>query len=548
MALKPFSTLKPSHPAAIDWSNPITQGLVFYCLFNSSAPIDLVTGTPGAPNNGPTFKAGPDGISTALAAASNQYWVFPGRSSWNTVGPSSILFKGNLASGGAYRQIVSKNVSNGASNNPYEFRSNGGGGIEYTRATASTYTTWYGPSITAGLNQTVIATFANSDLGTAPSFMLDGAFSTGTGGSGSGTVTGNAADLWIGRRQDGGTQWDGTISVIGIWARQLTNAEQIQLQISPFSIILPIRVNRAVQAPIAPLTADVGAFTLSGQAVSFDQALSAGTGAFTLAGQDVAFGITLAADVGAFVLAGQDVSFADTMQADVGSFTLAGQDVAFGLALAADVGAFTLSGQDVSFGDTMAADVGAFVFAGQDANLLTGSSFSVDVGAFTLTGQNVSFGQTLLAGTGAFVLAGQNADFFPILFPATGAFILNGQSVTFTTTGLTVGARTPRPRVPEYQPDDKEHRRQIARSLNLAMSGHLDCTIMVTLTPSVASTTVTDARIGVNTAAIAVPLTADASAEQAAGGFYVRVSDGSMTIYHANSAATGRIFMFALLG
>jgi hypothetical protein len=108
--------------------------------------------------------------------------------------------------------------------------------------------------------------------------------------------------------------------------------------------------------------------------------------------------------------------------------------------------------------------------------------------------------------------------------------------------------RAPRPRVPEYQPNETQHRRQLARSLNLVIAGQLDCTLSVTLTPSSATTGVTDARISVQTAAIPVPVTASAASEIAAGTMFMSVANGSMTITHANSAVTDRIFTFAFIG
>jgi hypothetical protein len=107
---------------------------------------------------------------------------------------------------------------------------------------------------------------------------------------------------------------------------------------------------------------------------------------------------------------------------------------------------------------------------------------------------------------------------------------------------------TSRPRVPEYQPDEAQHRRQIARGVNLMMNGWLDCTKLVTLTDSVAMTTVTDARININSAVLAMPTTANAAAEIGAGGLYFVTANGSVVIHHANNAQTDRTFMCAIVG
>lgn len=131
---------------------------------------------------------------------------------------------------------------------------------------------------------------------------------------------------------------------------------------------------------------------------------------------------------------------------------------------------------------------------------------------------------------------------------ATATYTLN-----FRALGLTVGSiapqrRTGRPRVPEYVPSADDHRRLIARSLNEAIAGRLDCVVDVTLTASAASTVVTDARVNRWTVALAMPRTANAAAEIGAGGMYFTPAAGTLTITHANNAQTDRVFSIALIG
>lgn len=100
------------------------------------------------------------------------------------------------------------------------------------------------------------------------------------------------------------------------------------------------------------LTADAGAFSLSGQAATLriDRRLTADAGAFALTGQ--AAGLlkvrTLVADAGAFSLSGQPASLivSRKLTAAAGSFALSGQDVTFnkGFRLVAAPGVFTITG------------------------------------------------------------------------------------------------------------------------------------------------------------------------------------------------------------
>lgn len=128
------------------------------------------------------------------------------------------------------------------------------------------------------------------------------------------------------------------------------------------------------------LTAETGAFTLSGQAsdLSVSRSLQADTGSFALTGQDAAFslGRSLTAETGAFSLAGQAAALtvSRSLSADTGAFTLTGQDATLskGLTLAAETGAFVLSGQDAQLSRTrvLLAEMGAYSLDGQDADLI----------------------------------------------------------------------------------------------------------------------------------------------------------------------------------
>lgn len=105
-----------------------------------------------------------------------------------------------------------------------------------------------------------------------------------------------------------------------------------------------------------------------------------------------------------------------------------------------------------------------------------------------------------------------------------------------------------RPRVPEFMPDDREHRRQLARAVNEHAAGRLDNTLEVTLADGAATTTVTDSRISILTVAAFMPMTANAAAEIGAGGMYATCENGEMTINHANNGQTDRTFRVAFVG
>lgn len=105
-----------------------------------------------------------------------------------------------------------------------------------------------------------------------------------------------------------------------------------------------------------------------------------------------------------------------------------------------------------------------------------------------------------------------------------------------------------RPFVQEWMPDDGQHRRQIARGLNLVMQGHTNNTMQVTLAASAGTTTVMDARLSLSTSVTATPMTADAAAEIASGNMYFTPATGELVITHTNAASTDRTFNLAIHG
>lgn len=84
---------------------------------------------------------------------------------------------------------------------------------------------------------------------------------------------------------------------------------------------------------------------------------------------------------------------------------------------------------------------------------------------------------------------------------------------------------------------------------NGALDGRTNNVNNITLTENVATTVVTDARVGADSVILFMPKTANAAAEVGAGTMYVS-SRGkeTFTITHANNAQTDRDFEYAIIG
>lgn len=94
-----------------------------------------------------------------------------------------------------------------------------------------------------------------------------------------------------------------------------------------------------------------------------------------------------------------------------------------------------------------------------------------------------------------------------------------------------------------------EDGREISLVVNSILDGKINATGSVTLTASAASTVVTEDRAGDDSVILFMPTTANAAAEQAAGGMYVS-SRGkqTFTIAHANNAQTDRTYDYIVIG
>ena len=92
--------------------------------------------------------------------------------------------------------------------------------------------------------------------------------------------------------------------------------------------------------------------------------------------------------------------------------------------------------------------------------------------------------------------------------------------------------------------------RDIANAANAALNGKINSFGTVTLTANAASTTVTDPRVGVNSAVFLMPQTANAAGALATS--YIapanHVNKTSFTITHANNAQTDRVLGYLLIG
>lgn len=95
--------------------------------------------------------------------------------------------------------------------------------------------------------------------------------------------------------------------------------------------------------------------------------------------------------------------------------------------------------------------------------------------------------------------------------------------------------------------DAVEHRREIADGINSILQGNLNATDTVTLAVSVATTALSDSRIGPDSFIGFMPTTANAAAELPT--LYVSSrTEQAATLTHANNAQADRTFAYLVIG
>lgn len=101
--------------------------------------------------------------------------------------------------------------------------------------------------------------------------------------------------------------------------------------------------------------------------------------------------------------------------------------------------------------------------------------------------------------------------------------------------------------VPEVHPDETEHRRSLARTLNNVMLGRVNNASQVSLLVGETETVLTREEIGAFSIPILSPLNQAAAQSFAAGVVWATCADGALTIHH-DASSEPRTFAVAYFG
>jgi len=184
------------------------------------------SGLSGTLTSGPTVTKGRVGQALDFDGT-DDYVTITDTDDTKYTGAITLCTWAKIDTGSAYRHFMGKHASNGATQNPFDFRTTSDTIplLVFVRANSDSKN-WTGPAVTLGAWKHYCVT-APSAIESAPTFYIDGvaAVTPTAGGTGTGTATGSGAAIRIGVRSDSAVRMDGSMDEVRIYNRALSAAE-----------------------------------------------------------------------------------------------------------------------------------------------------------------------------------------------------------------------------------------------------------------------------------------------------------------------------------
>ena len=381
-------TRQPQYLAPVDWGNPITRGLAFVQLGAAVFPVSkwtvgslqsgaVVTSSPAGVGFGNTSSPNPIRTFDPVLSSSAVFSAFAVASTDPSAAATQAIFDSDGGLGSRFFQFRMN------SNTLECIRFNTGGTPFFATTPAIGNEIWLS-GLRAGIvcNNAEFSVFAN------------GTKTAGTSITGTPTADDSVA-WWLGNyRGAGGNPWRGSLPLVAIWDRVLSDAEFASLNANPWQIFQAPR--RALFAPSAAggdvsvaltgtaATASIGTLAPSTTVALTGEVATTGIGDVT-AGNDVSVGLTgqeMTAAVGSVspsntvaLLGSQATASPGTLVATP-TFALSGQEAITGQ------GSVTQSRTVPLTGEGLTSSQGTMGIVGDVTVALTGQSMTVSLGDF----------------------------------------------------------------------------------------------------------------------------------------------------------------------
>jgi hypothetical protein len=319
-------TNQPPTGRDIDWSNPLTSGLV---AVHTGADISGWTN-----NNNGLIVPSSQGLARNFVSASSQYLS----RSLAVTYPLTMFVLHRQTTLGVNRTLISVGNSSTGRHTLYLGTADqlllfsGSGGGQWGSSSASVF---YQDTSSFHMAVGVVRSATNRQGyydGTSP-FAANTATDTVAA---SNTVAVGAS--WLSGAPQAGFYWPGDIALAGVFNRALTDAEILSLSRNPWQLFTPS--TQRIWVPVSSsgaytLTADHGTYAVSGQTANIfkNKLITAGQGNYSITGQaatithTTAGGYTLVADKGDYTYTGQTATLkrSKLIAANSGTYSIAGQ-------------------------------------------------------------------------------------------------------------------------------------------------------------------------------------------------------------------------------
>ena len=257
---------KPIGPVKVDWSNPLTRGLVAAWTCDEAGLLRDISGN--GHHGTPTGTAGYYGSTRgrALDLTGTDYYTITDRAAFDFAGGAMSVVAGTISdSAGQNAELVEKQA--GGLRYYQLFDATGSVWKWFVRGTGATIQLTGGTSVT-GEYVNLCATASSSGA-----VLYENGVQTASNGSDPGDLS-NSADLYLGFGNAG--TYDGKVYYVWMYDRQLSDLEAQQLHESPYQILKPVE-------PSLYFTTEAGAaptvVALTGQESTSGQGALTATGA-----------------------------------------------------------------------------------------------------------------------------------------------------------------------------------------------------------------------------------------------------------------------------
>lgn len=408
-ALKGFKE-KPTVPVEIDWSNPLTEGLRFFQIYQGVQDnVDLVT---GQYMDSVAIDYGRDLHSSFFQSPTQSGSHFMATPAFDTTDWSGVTCVCSFVNSQAFQGIMASVDSGGFSGN--WLMSQNGSIIQWRAGSSVTLSV----SSQVGGSNALIFAAGTWDKSTLSMYMSSngGDLILNTTGSVTDDFVGVAAENFIGHyTRSGGRSHTEPIYYSIIFDKELTAVQIEDLRKNPYQL-LKAKGSPGFFTPEAAVVIDVptGAYTFTGLAptISVPVEIDVPTGSYTYTGLAPLVNLTVTVPTGAYTYSGLAPQVNLSINVPSGAYTYSGLApiVIEGGNVTVDVpvGAYTYSGLAPQVNLSVNIPSGAYTYSGLVPIVVIGGNVTVDVpvGSYTYAGLAPQVNLSVNIPTGSYTYSG----------------------------------------------------------------------------------------------------------------------------------------------